>query len=114
MGRLYGQATPTVLNFSGSMAAGASISGSISSRGYSTMVGGVYTSDSTIAACGIRVDQSFDQGQTWAITSASNALANNASAACSVTIQGDAIKVYFQNGITAASRVRATFYLKVF
>lgn len=105
-------ATLNVFSYSGSLAANASTSGSVRSQGYTTMVGAIFTSDSTIAACGIRVDQSLDGGLSWDITSASNPLANNASAACSTTVFGNAIRVQLQNGATAASRIRALFYLR--
>lgn len=112
MSRIHVQATPTVFSFSGSMAAAASTSGSMLSQGYATLTGGLYTSDSTIAACGLRIDQSFNGGVTWDITNASNAISSNASAACSVAIIGNAIKVSLQIGATGASGVRALFYLK--
>lgn len=112
MPRLYPQVTPTVFSFSGSLAANASTSGSLNSQGYATLTGGLFTSDSTIAACGFRIDQSFDGGQTWDITNASNALASNASAACSVAIIGNAVRIRLQIGATGASGVRALFYLK--
>jgi hypothetical protein len=112
MSRLYAQATPVVFQFSGSLAANASTSGSLYCQGFSTLTGGLFTSDSTIAACGFRVDQSFDSGTTWDITSASNAVSSNASSACSTAVIGNAVKVSLQIGATGASGVRALFYLK--
>jgi hypothetical protein len=112
MSKIHVQATPTVFSFSGSLAANASTSGSLHSQGYATLVGGLFTSDSTIAACGLRIDQSFDGGQTWDITNASNAVSSNASAACSVAIIGNAVRIQLQIGATGASAVRARFYLK--
>jgi hypothetical protein len=112
MPRLYPQATATVFSFSGSMAANASMSGSLYSQGYATLTGGLFTSDSTIAACGLRVDQSFNGGSTWDITSSSNPVSSNASAATSTAVIGNAVKVSLQIGATGASGVRALFYLK--
>ena len=112
MPRLYPQVTPTVFSYSGSMAANASTSGCLACLGYTTLTGGLFTSDSTIAACGFRIDQSFDNGATWDVTNASNALASGASAACSVAIIGNAVRVRFQLGATPASGIRALFYLK--
>lgn len=112
MTRLYPQATAVVFSFSGSMAANASTSGSLLCQGYSTLTGGLFTSDSTIAACGFRVDQSFNGGANWDVTTASNALASGASAACTVALIGNAVRVQLQIGATAASRVSARFYAK--
>lgn len=112
MSKIHVLSTPTVFSFSGSLAANASTSGSLHCQGYTTMTGGLFTSDSTIAACGFRVDQSFDGGTTWDITNASSAVSSNASAACSVAIIGNAIRVRLQIGATGASAVRANFYLR--
>jgi hypothetical protein len=112
MSRLYAQVAPIVLSHSGSLANSASISGSLACRGYTTLVGGLFTAGSTIAACGLRVDQSLNGGDNWDITSASNAVGSGASAACATAIIGDAIRVTLQIGATGASRVEAMFYLK--
>jgi hypothetical protein len=106
------QRTQTVLSNSGSLGNSASIGGSAFCRGYSTLVGNVFTAGSTLAACGLRVDWSFDGGTTFDYTSASNALASGASAACSMAVQGDAVRVRFVAGATGASRVALSFYLK--
>ena len=112
MGRIEPQATLTVFSYAASLAAGASTSGSVGCQGFATMVGAVFVSDSTLATCGIKVSQSLDAGSSWDIVSASNAVANNSSTACTTSILGNAIRVEIQNGATAASRIRALFYLK--
>lgn len=110
--RIYPQATASLLIHSGSLAAGASISGSVYARGYARLVGYVATNASTVAACGIFVEQSGNSSGSWDVISASNAIAACAIAACDTAIVGDWVRVRLHNGATAASIYRANFYLR--
>lgn len=114
MAKLFVQGYQELLSYTaGSLSANACISGSIDDvRGYGIMVGGVQTNASTVAACGIFVEQSFDRGVTWSLISASNAITACTTAACATTIVGNAIRVRIHNGTTAASIYRAYFYVR--
>lgn len=112
MSKIYAQLMPEVLQYSGSLAANGSISGSAVCNGYAKLVGWCWSSCTSVAACGLKVSQSVDKGSNWEIISASDALAANASAACSTEIIGNAVKVEFKMGAAAACGVRAIFQLR--
>lgn len=112
MPKIYPQATVSLLSHSGSLAAGASISGSAPATGYARLVGGVTTNASTVSACGIFVEQSFNEGLSWDLISASNTIAACTTAACDTAIIGNYVRVRIHNGATAASLYRANFYLR--
>ena len=111
MSRVYPQATASLLSHSGSLAAGASISGSLYARGYARLVGYVITNASTVSACGIFVEQAANSA-SWDVVSASNTIAACTTAACDTAIIGDYVRVRLHNGATAASIYRANFYLR--
>lgn len=113
MPRVYPQAFKEILTHSGSLAASGLLSGSLGDcRGYDAVVGGVRTNASTVAACGIFIEQSFDNGSNWDLVSASDTIAACTTAACNTKIVGNAVRVRLHNGATAASIYRAYFYLK--
>lgn len=111
MGRTYAQATPTVLDYSASLAAAASISASRSSIGYSRLVGVMLSSASSAAGCSLLVDQSPDGGTNWNQTTACD-LSTDSGSGFSIEIVGDAVRVRFVNGADSASTVRALWQLR--
>jgi hypothetical protein len=113
MSKLYVQGYREILSHSGSLAASGFLSGSLSDcRGYDSLVGGVRTNASTVAACGVFIEQSFDNGLNWDLVSGSDAIAACTTAACNIKLVGNAVRVRLHNGATAASIYRAYFYIK--
>lgn len=112
MAKIHVQSMPEVLQYSGSLAANGSISGSAYCNGYAKLVGWCWSSCTSETASGLRIHQSVDSGSNWEIVSASDALTADASAACGVDIIGNAVKVEFKMGAAAACGVRAIFQLR--
>ena len=114
MSRIYAQATESVLDTSSSLAISASIGGSALSFGYTRLVG-LFRTDGSAAAgagSGLHITQSADNGVTWDLLSASQAIAACTSASCNINILGNAVRVIYWNGATAiASTMRASFRL---
>ena len=113
MARLYAQATEPVLITTASLAISASVSGSAHCDGYARLVGQLWSNASAAAgaASGLTYWQSCNGGLTWDSLSASQAISASTSASINLTITGNAIKVHYWNGATAASLFRAHFQL---
>ena len=113
MARIYAQKFPVI---SASAAATLGISGSFSGSalcaGYSRAVGMLYASEASKAASGLIIHQSSDFGENWDIVSASDALAGSGTLSESVEIVGNAIRVTYRNGATAASLIRFLWQLR--
>jgi len=102
------QRTEEVLVYSGSMAAGETISASLRSRGHSRVVGALISSASS---AGLNVRQSIDFGVNWDYVTACNISACDIDdSAFSIEIIGDSVKVEFTNGadVSASTRTRWT------
>jgi len=115
MSKIYIQNAEPVLTFSGSLSASsgtsASVSGSALCTGYSRLIGGFISNASSIAGSGFRVRQSFDSGLSWDVISASDQVAACTAYNTEVNIRGNAVMVELRNAGTAASLVRANFFL---
>ena len=112
MSKLYVQSFPELLKFSGSLAAGASISGSLPCAGYSQLVGYITSSGSPETGSGLCVQQSVNGGSTWDINSGSYASAVAFTSSCMIDIIGNAVNVRFAAGATNLTAVRLLFQLK--
>ena len=89
----------------------ACVSASLPCAGFSTLLGGVLSNSSTLAAAsGVRIYQSIDGGVNWDILSASNALTADTALTVNIPIVGDYVQFVWRNGATAASG-RAHLYL---
>jgi len=113
MSKRFVSRTQDVLKTTGyAMTGAACLSASMATPGFTSFVGGIHSSSSTLAAAsGLRVYQSIDGGVNWDILSASDALAVNTAQTYDIDIVGDYVKLVVTNGATAAS-VRAHFYLR--
>ena len=92
-------------------ASGSQTSGSFWSYGYARLVGLVISNASAKAASGLRVWQSGDGGDNWDYFSDWTLSACSGSA-FSIEIIGNAAKVDFRNGATAASLFRTLWQLR--
>lgn len=97
---------------SGCFTANGASSGSLICDGYSKLVGFITTDASLVAACGLKLRQSVDGGTNWDYVSASDTVAEGGSAACSVEIIGDAVRVDVVTGDDEASAMRFGFFLR--
>jgi len=111
MAKTQVQRFANVLETSSSLAANALLSGSAECKGFSRLRGLIFSDVATTTGCGVRVQQSADNGTTWEIISASEALGACGTATFDIAIVGNAVQVAACNGATIASNVRATFYL---
>ena len=112
MSRLYAQATPTLFSYSGSLAANASTSGSLTCQGYVKVIGGFRSDVVSETGSGVRIEQSIDGGTTWDFVSSSALASACAASSFNVTITGNAVRFFWRNGAGAASTTRATLYLQ--
>jgi hypothetical protein len=95
-----------------SLAANALLSGSITNAKGFSRIRGIWFSDvATTTGCGVRVEQSSDNGATWPVISASQAVGACGTATFDVAIVGNAVRVAACNAGTIASNVRTSFYL---
>jgi len=111
MSRLYGQAAIEVLRSSGSLAPNGTLSGCATSVGYHSIVGMIFSAASSKASSGLSIYQSSDYGATWDYVSVYAADAG-AGSGFSIDVVGNAVKVNFINGTTAASALRTCWYLR--
>ncbi len=112
MSKIYVQSFPELLKFSGSLAAGASISGSLPCAGYSQLVGYITSSGSPETGSGLCIQQSVNGGSTWDINSGSYAGAVAFTSSCMLDIIGNAVNVRFAAGAASLAAVRLLFQLK--
>ena len=114
MSKIYVQSAPAVLESTASLAISASTSGSAVCNGYAKLVGVFWSNASAAvgAASGLNILQSANLGQNWDLTSASYTVTASAASAISVDVVGNAVKVQFWNGVTAASLFRTAWYLR--
>ena len=115
MAKVYAQKPEYVLHStSTALVATGSMSGSLMSIGHSKLVGVFYSSMSANAGAGsgINVLESADYGLNWDMLSASNPIKAVTASTFSVDIKGNAVKVQVWTGASAASIVRAAFYLR--
>ena len=112
MSRLYGQAAPTLFNYSGSFAANASTSGSLFCQGYVKVVGGFRSDVASESGSGVRIEQSMDNGTTWDFVSSSAIASACAASSFNITVVGNAVRFFWRNGATAASTTRVNVYLQ--
>jgi len=113
MSKTMVQRTETVLTFSGSLAAAASVSGSFPCLGHSRIVGTVFSTASSVAGSGLIVKQSIDKGVNFDYITPCSIAANSAcNSAFSIEIVGDTVQVDYKNGATVAASVRMKWYLR--
>jgi hypothetical protein len=115
MARMYAQKPEYVLlSTSTALVATGSMSGSLVSVGHSKLIGTLYSSMSAAigAGSGINVFQSSDYGQNWDLLSASYPIKAVTASPFSIDIVGNAVKIQVWTGASAASIVRAAFYLR--
>ena len=98
------QRVTTVLDYSGSMAAAAELSGSAFCGGYGRLIGIALSSASSVAGSGLSIYQSPNLGQKWAYTTTCQiAACKHLESAFSVEVVGDAIRIDYINGATTAA-----------
>ena len=113
MAKVFVQKFPSVLTYSGSLAANTAITGSAKCAGYSRLLGFITMSSSSETASGLNIKQSVDGGINWDCVSASDAIATaTGSAACSLEILGDAVRVSFKAGATTITSMKTLFQLR--
>lgn len=115
MAKLYVQQPEyIILSTSTTLAATGSMSGSMVSAGFGKLLGTFYSSMSAAigAGSGINVYQSSDYGQNWDLLSASYPIKAVTASPFNIDIVGNAVKVQIWTGASAASIVRAAFYLR--
>lgn len=113
MSKIYVQQPAYVLHSTASLVATGSVSGSLISQGYSKLRGMFYSSMSAAGGTGsgLHILQSSDYGINWDIISASYPVKAVTASAMEVDIVGNAVKVQTWTGASAASVLRASFYL---
>jgi hypothetical protein len=113
MSKLYVQGGEPIFRTTASLAISASISGSCICEGYARLVG-LFCSDASAAigaASGLEIRQSCDYGAHWDSITASYALAACVSGSINAPLVGNAVRVTWWNGATAAaSQPRIAFY----
>lgn len=111
MTRTYAQSVVNILTYSASLAAAASISGSLSSVGYARLVGTLFSSASSAAGCSLMIDQSGDGGTNWDQLSACD-ISTESGSGFSIELVGDAVRVRFHTADDDASAIRALWTLR--
>jgi len=112
MSKIYIQNFPEVLKFSGSVGAACVLSGSLHCSGYSKLIGFITSSGSCETGSGFSIFQSVNAASDWDIDSGSDTWDTSFSAACSVDVLGNAIRVRYKNGATTTLNLRMLFQLK--
>jgi len=114
MSKLYVQGTEEVWASSAALGVSASVSGSAIALGHAKVVGLLWANASAAegAGSGLHVLQSNNWGATWDIITASYSVAASTGRSVSADVVGNAVKIQFWNGETAASLMRARFYLR--
>ena len=111
MSKLYAQKTVTVFSHSGSFAAAGSMSGSQVCEGFARLVGGFRSDIVSETGSGFRIEQSFNGGQNWSIVSSSALASACAASSFNITVTGNAARVFWRNGASAASTAFGNLYL---
>ena len=112
MSKIFVQAMPDVLKSTASLDSSACVSGSLLCGGYARLVGGVVSNASSAAASGLRILQSMNGGTNWDVITASAAISACSGSSFGYEIVGDAVKVEYRNGATAASLFRTLWQLR--
>ena len=113
MTRLRVQSFPTILNYSGSLAGGASVAGSALSSGYSRIIGVAWSDASGVGGSGLRISQSPDKGVHFnTYITACGVAASASSGGYSIEVIGSAVEVRYVNGATVASNVYLNWMLR--
>ena len=112
--KMYVQGTESVLASSAALGISASVAGSAIALGHAKVVGLLWANASAAegTGSGLHVLQSSDLGTTWDIVTASYSVAASVGRSVSAEVVGNAVKIQFWNGETAASLVRTRFYLR--
>jgi len=113
MAKIHVLNTPTVLDTTAAQTAKGYTSGSLVCDGFSRLVGLLYSNASAAvgSASGLVIRQSADGGANWDVVSASYQVTASAASVFNVNLLGNAVKVEFWNGATAASLFRCSFRL---
>ena len=113
MTRIRVQAFPTILSYTGSLAANASVAGSTNSQGFSRIVGIAWSDAAGVAGSGLRISQSPNSGGVFnTYISACNVAACASSGGYSIEVVGTAVEVRYVNGGTVASNVYLNWMLR--
>ncbi len=115
MSKTYLQHMPTIMQAADSACgAGASSSGSLLSTGYARVVGSFFSDASSAGGTGsgLTFFQSADYGAHFDLISASSSVLATCASAFDVAVVGNAVKVKWCNGLTAATSVRYAFMLR--
>ncbi len=112
--KLYVQGTETILASSALLGVSASVAGSAVALGHAKVVGLLWSDASAAvgAGSGLHIQQSSNYGTTWDLVSASYAITASTGVSVSQEVVGNAVKIQFWNGVTAASLFRSLFYLR--
>ncbi len=112
MTRIRVQAFPTILNYSGSLAGGASVAGSAVSQGFSRIIGIAWSDASGVAGSGLRISQSPNSGSLFKYITACGVAASASSGGYSIEVIGTIAEVRYVNGATVASNVYLNWMLR--
>ena len=110
MSKIYVQNMPVVLDYSASLAAKGSTTGSLICNGYARIVGLHWSNASAESVSGLEVRQSANGGTNWDYVTRYVPAANSGSA-FSVEIIGDAVQVFYKTDSAAAS-IRSLWQLR--
>ncbi len=112
MGKVYAQHT-VGWSYSGSVDALTGItSGSIPCRGYSRLIGGVWSSCTLTTGSGFMVEQSFDGGVNYNIVQKWPSGAASTASTYDIEVVGDFIKITASPAADSVDDFRAQFYLQ--
>lgn len=112
MAKFYVQGSASVLSHTGTLTADQEISGSLLCLGYAKLCGLAWASCPSETGSGLRIYESANAGDSFECLSASDQLAASGSATYSLDVHGDAVKVFYKNGGTAAGSSQILFYLR--
>lgn len=112
MGKVYAQHT-VGWSYSGSVDKLLGVtSGSIPSRGYSRLIGGIWSSCTLTTGSGFMVEQSFDGGSHYDIVEKWPSGAASTASTYDIQVVGDFIKITASPGAANVDDFRAQFYLQ--
>ena len=102
-----------ILSYTGSLAIGGSISGSVIDYGMSKIIGIVFSDASSMTGSGIIIKQSIDGGENWDHQSTWDISACDVgNSAFELSVIGDAVKIEYRNGSEIASNLRMKWYTR--
>ena len=112
MTRIRVQAFPTILSYTGSLAANASVAGSAVSQGFSRIIGIAWADAAGVAGSGLRISQSPDIAAHFNYITACGVAASASSGGYSIEVIGNAVEVRYVNGAASAANVYLNWMLR--